>query len=103
MKPNKNSIIYSYDRYIGLGELKGGIDPAGADEHWKTANSALNRIRTAFSKNNLNPHIFFIGAAIENSMATELFRQLQKGTLSNAVNLTIDDQLTSICNWIINL
>lgn len=23
--------------YIALGELKGGIDPAGADEHWKTA------------------------------------------------------------------
>jgi Restriction endonuclease BsobI len=24
--------------YLALGELKGGIDPAGADEHWKTAN-----------------------------------------------------------------
>ena len=23
-----------------LGELKGGIDPAGADEHWKTGNAA---------------------------------------------------------------
>ncbi len=23
--------------YVALGELKGGIDPAGADEHWKTA------------------------------------------------------------------
>ncbi len=30
--------------YIALGELKGGIDPAGADEHWKTARAALNRI-----------------------------------------------------------
>ena len=26
---------------IALGELKGGIDPAGADEHWKTAQAAL--------------------------------------------------------------
>lgn len=32
---------------IALGELKGGIDPAGADEHWKTAQAALNRIRRA--------------------------------------------------------
>ena len=31
-----------------FGELKGGIDPAGADEHWKTGNSALVRIRKAF-------------------------------------------------------
>src|SRR5581483_736009 len=28
------------DRFLACGELKGGIDPAGADEHWKTANSA---------------------------------------------------------------
>jgi len=25
-------------------ELKGGADPAGSDEHWKTATEALNRI-----------------------------------------------------------
>ncbi|HZO86978.1 MAG TPA: AvaI/BsoBI family type II restriction endonuclease [Chthonomonadaceae bacterium] len=35
--------------YLALGELKGGIDPAGADEHWKTARTALSRIRSAFS------------------------------------------------------
>ncbi|MBC7078654.1 MAG: restriction endonuclease, partial [Synergistales bacterium] len=35
--------------YIALGELKGGIDPAGADEHWKTASSALSRSRDAFT------------------------------------------------------
>lgn len=27
---------------------KGGIDPAGADEHQKTENTALNRIRDSF-------------------------------------------------------
>jgi hypothetical protein len=31
--------------YIACGELKGGIDPAGADEHWKTASGAFERIR----------------------------------------------------------
>ena len=30
-------VIKTPSAYIALGELKGGIDPAGADEHWKTA------------------------------------------------------------------
>lgn len=99
----KNSIVYSQDKYIALGELKGGLDPAGADEHWKTADSALNRIRKSFKKKNQTPHTLFIGAAIENSMASEIFDQLQKGVLSNAANLTNDEQLSSMCSWIINL
>jgi len=97
------SIIHDSTKYLSLGELKGGIDPAGADEHWKTANSALERIRNSFSKNKLNPKTFFIGAAIESSMASEIFKQLQKKLLNNAANLTSDKQLTSICEWIINL
>lgn len=103
LQTGKKSIIHSPKNYIALGELKGGIDPAGADEHWKTANSALGRIRNAFEKKKLKPLTFFVGAAIENSMAFELFKQLQTGTLGNAANLTQDDQLTSTCNWIINL
>ncbi|MCL5668709.1 MAG: type II restriction endonuclease [Gammaproteobacteria bacterium] len=63
--------------YIALGELKGGIDPAGADEHWKTARTALNRISTAFTENNHKPHTFFIGAAIEAKMASEVWKLLQ--------------------------
>lgn len=103
LKTGKQSIIHQAGKYIALGELKGGIDPAGADEHWKTANSALNRIRTSFEKEKLNPNTFFIGAAIENAMADEIFKQLQTGTMTNAANLTNDRQLTEICNWIINL
>ncbi len=102
-KIGKKSIIYQPEKYVALGELKGGIDPAGADEHWKTANSALNRIRTSFDKEKLKPQTFFIGAAIENAMAIEIFKQLQTGTMSNAANLTYDSQLTKICDWIINL
>ena len=52
---NKNSAHHKPEKYLALGELKGGIDPAGADEHWKTANSALARIRTAFSNRNCFP------------------------------------------------
>lgn len=99
----KRSIIHDIDAYVALGELKGGIDPAGADEHWKTANSALERIRKSFSKYRKKPKTFFIGAAIENSMAIEIYKQLQSGILNNAANLTNDEQLASICEWIINL
>lgn len=103
LKNGKDSIINSNERYIALGELKGGIDPAGADEHWKTATSALDRIRTSFNKKRLKPKTFFIGAAIENSMAKEIFKQLQTRSLNNAANLTNDEQLTAICDWIVNL
>ncbi len=103
VKRGSDSIIHENNKYIALGELKGGIDPAGADEHWKTANSALERIRTSFNQFNLTPKTFFIGAAIENSMASEIFKQLKSGAMNNAANLTSDKQLTTICEWIINL
>jgi hypothetical protein len=103
LKRGKQSIIHNAHAYIALGELKGGLDPAGADEHWKTANSALDRIRQGFAKKKKSPQRFFIGAAIENSMASEIFKQLQSGILNNAANLTNDEQLASICEWIINL
>lgn len=89
--------------YVALGELKGGIDPAGADEHWKTARTALLRIRDAFSNLNLAPASVFVGAAIVSSMADEIWTQLRDGTLTNAANLTDDSQLASVCRWIIDL
>jgi hypothetical protein len=89
--------------YIALGELKGGIDPAGADEHWKTAKSALERIRKSFVRVNQNPHTFFIGAAIEKKMASEIWDELEQGILSNAANLNDDNQVASISHWICNL
>ncbi len=97
------SILHKAHAYVALGELKGGIDPAGADEHWKTANSALERIKTGFAELGMSPQTFFVGAAIENNMAKEIFIRMNSGTLTNAANLTDDDQLTSICEWIVNL
>lgn len=98
-----DSIINSNEKYVALGELKGGIDPAGADEHWKTANSALIRIRKAFTKIHLTPKTFFIGAAIEKSMAMEIFDELQSGILTNAANLSNEKQLTEITKWVLDL
>ncbi len=91
------------ENYIAFGELKGGIDPAGADEHWKTANSALNRIRVSFKKKSLHPITFFVGAAIEESMSKEIYNQLKSKMLANAANLTKEEQVPSLCNWLITI
>lgn len=100
---NEGSAHHRPEKYLALGELKGGIDPAGADEHWKTANSALDRIRNAFTAKNCNPKTFFVGAAIENSMAKEIYQQLDDGVLSNGANLTNEEQVVSLCDWLIKL
>lgn len=94
-------IVNSPEKILMLGELKGGIDPAGADEHWKTGNTALTRIRTSFSKENRTIATSFIAAAIEKKMADEIFNQLQNGVLTYAANLTKNEQLVNYCNWII--
>lgn len=90
----------SASSYIALGELKGGIDPAGADEHWKTARTALDRIREAFSKAGYSPHTFFVGAAVEKKMANEIWSQLENGLLSNAANLNQPNQVASVSRWL---
>jgi hypothetical protein len=98
-----NLDIKNAQSYLALGELKGGIDPAGADEHWKTARTALERIRNSFGKAKLNPLTFFIGAAIEKKMADEIWNELQNNELSNAANLNEDNQVASISHWLCNL
>ena len=98
-----NGLLANPKKYVLLGELKGGIDPAGADEHWKTANSALDRIRSAFGKHGLTPYTMFIAAAIEESMAKEIWEHLESGKITNAANLTDDVQITHLCGWLIKL
>ena len=101
--PIYKSFIKENKNYLALGELKGGIDPAGADEHWKTANTALDRIRNSFNTKNINVLTFFIGAAIERSMAEEIYYQLNSKKLSNCANLTKKEQLKEICKWLISI
>lgn len=98
---DSGNIVRSDGDAIMFGELKGGIDPAGADEHWKTGNTALARIRTAFKGYNIKTS--FVGAAIEKKMAEEIFLQLENKTLSNAANLTYNEHLTNYCEWIVKL
>jgi hypothetical protein len=98
-----HKMVETPSAYIALGELKGGIDPAGADEHWKTARTALNRIHEAFASRKLKPHTFFIGAAIEAKMAGEIWRMLKQGILENAANLTDEAHITAITSWLCTL
>lgn len=92
------AILGDSKNYLAIGELKGGIDPAGADEHWKTADTALRRVRSSFSS---QLPLIFIGAAIELSMAIEIFTQYENGDLANCANLTNDEQLASLCEWLV--
>lgn len=103
VKDLTREIVKTPSAYIALGELKGGIDPAGADEHWKTARTSLDRIYEAFAKQKLKPHTFFIGAAIEAKMAKEIWKMLKRGNLENAANLTNEDQITSLTSWLCSL
>jgi Restriction endonuclease BsobI len=89
--------------YLACGELKGGIDPAGADEHWKTGDSALGRIRDKLSDSNQTVRLFVIAAAIASSMADEIFGQLRTGELNFAANLTDENQTADLADWLIGL
>ncbi len=102
-KAKRPALVRDAEFYVALGELKGGIDPAGADEHWKTANAHLGRIRRSFGALGAMPQLFFVGNAIEASMAGEIWNQLESDELSNAANLTDDRQAVSLASWLCNL
>ena len=94
-------LLEDKNTYVACGEIKGGIDPAGADEHWKTAHSALERIRMTFGLQ--TPALFFAGAAIEASMAHEIVAQLRSNRLTYAANLTKPQQTGDLANWLVSL
>lgn len=97
-------------RYLACGELKGGIDPAGADEHWKTATGGLARIpekfktcRETYGVSVKTPHLFFVGAAIGTVMASDVYARLRSGTFSHAANLTEPTQVAALTDWLVSL
>lgn len=95
-------LIENKKAYLACGELKGGIDPAGADEHWKTARSSLERIRECFDESSCLA-LFFVAAAIEKAMAIEIYEKLESGYLSFAANLTVPRQVRDLAEWLISL
>ncbi len=91
------------ESFLACGELNGGIDPAGADEHWKTAQSALSRVRDKLKHLNLPISLFFVGAAIEVKMAKQIFAQFQTKQLTYAANLSSDEQTADLADWLTDL
>lgn len=71
------------------GELKGGADPAGSDEHWKTATRAFERIRDACAKTQRPaPQLSFLATILVDRVAQEAYQMIQQGKLSSVYNLT---------------
>ena len=59
-------------------------------------------VRLFYRKQNVNINTVFIGAAIESAMAKEIYAQCISGQLNNCANLTKDNQLVEICDWLIS-
>ena len=58
------------DIFPWAAELKGGADPAGSDEHWKTATQAFNRIIDAAEKTHRSvPQLSFIATILVDRVA----------------------------------
>jgi hypothetical protein len=71
------------------GELKGGADPAGSDEHWKTATRAFDRILFACERTNrAKPSLSFIATILVERVAKEAADWIAQGKLKSVYNLT---------------
>jgi len=71
------------------GELKGGADPAGSDEHWKTATRAFDRILLACEHTGLpRPPLSFIATILVERVAREAAEWIAQGKLTSVYNLT---------------
>jgi type II restriction enzyme len=97
----KSGNIEKASDYVCCGELKGGIDPAGADEHWKTAKTALDRIHGSFTDGR-GPNLVFLGSAIEQSMAEEIFALMGSGWLTGACNINYANQFNEMIDIIVS-
>ncbi len=71
------------------GELKGGADPAGSDEHWKTATRTFERILLACERTGRpKPPLSFIATILVERVAREAADWLKEGKLVSVYNLT---------------
>jgi len=99
----RNNLFKNPKNYLASGELKSGIDPAGADEHFKTAGSAIGRLRERFAEHGINLPLFIVAAAVARAMAGEIYADLQSGVLSYAANFTNSQQLEELADWVVSL
>jgi hypothetical protein len=74
---------------LWAGEIKGGADPSGSDEHWKTATQALSRILEACEKTGRSrPDLSFLATIIVERVAREAQAWIEQGKLTSVYNLT---------------
>ena len=74
---------------VWAGEIKGGADPAGSDEHWKTATQTLNRIlEAAENTGRPKPKLSFLATILVERVAREAQRWMDNGKLTSVYNLT---------------
>lgn len=86
--PDLHSQVGDIDM-LWAGELKGGADPAGSDEHWKTATKALDRIiDAAEATNRPKPMLSFIATILVGRVAREAQSWIAQGKLKSVYNLT---------------
>ncbi len=77
------------DEMLWGGELKGGADPAGSDEHWKTATRAFDRILLACERTDRpQPPLSFIATILVERVAREAADWIEQGKLTSVYNLT---------------
>jgi hypothetical protein len=83
------SAFSTSDVLTWAGELKGGADPAGSDEHWKTATRAFDRILDAVEKTGRpKPKLSFVATILVDRVAREAAMWIQQGKLTSVYNLT---------------
>lgn len=77
------------ENYPWAAELKGGADPAGSDEHWKTATRAFDRMIDAAEKTGRpTPQLTFLATILVDRVAQEAALWLAQGKLTSVHNLT---------------
>ncbi|MCB0196391.1 MAG: hypothetical protein KDJ65_30845 [Anaerolineae bacterium] len=86
--PDLHSFVDENDMFWAA-ELKGGADPAGSDEHWKTATKVLDRIIEGAKKTNrTTPKLSFIATILVDRVAQEAQNWIDQGKLTSVYNLT---------------
>ena len=84
-------------------EVKGGADPTGSDEHWKTASRALARaLEAAQDSGNPKPPLSFIGTTIVRKVALEIKAWIDRGDLVSAYNLTKIIEQSEYRKWFLD-
>lgn len=88
---------------VWAAEVKGGADPAGSDEHWKTATKALDRVLEAAEETGRpKPKLSFLATILVDRVALEAQKWIDDGKLVSVYNLTkiaeSDDELRRFLN-----